>query len=204
MKCSFLRVLRTYPRLAIQSYSSTSAASYAIHKHLLQYNSLKDTEKVNLLMSHSISTEKLFSALSTMEGSLTLAMSMRNDIMKAVERKNVSSTLDAANTMQAPNTVAYLRELDAELKRWLTVAFSPDMVELKRISYRESSGEVLEKIARGESVHAVRSLSELKSRLDVNGRKACFALFSRSPALVHEPLYFIHVAFTSELSSSLK
>ena len=48
---------------------------------------------------------------------------------------------------------------------FLSSVFAVDNLKLKRITFEHSSGNVLEKVARGESVHRVRSLSELKRRL---------------------------------------
>jgi hypothetical protein len=93
-----------------------------------------------------------------------------------------------------------LREIDATLREWLRVAFNPDCLQIKRVTYDGSSGLILENIARGESVHAVRTLSELKKRLDFNGRH-CYAVFHH--ALPNRPLAFIHVAFTPELATSM-
>ena len=90
--------------------------------------------------------------------------------------------------------------MDGILREWLRVAFNPDSTAVRRVTYYDSSGAVLEHIARGESVHAVRSLSELKRRLDFDGRH-CYALFHH--ALPSEPLAFIHVAFTAALARSM-
>ena len=48
---------------------------------------------------------------------------------------------------------------------FLSSVFAVDNLKLERITFEHSSGNVLEKVARGESVHRVRSLSELKRRL---------------------------------------
>ena len=80
------------------------------------------------------------------------------------------------------------------------IAFNPDMLELKRITYETSNGAILEKIARGENVHIVRGLSDLKRRFN-NGR-CCYALFHRS--LPNEPINFIHVALSNQLLESMR
>jgi malonyl-CoA decarboxylase len=43
--------------------------------------------------------------------------------------------------------------------------FSSGFLELQRITFQHSAGALLEKIARLETVHAVRSLEDLKHRL---------------------------------------
>ena len=57
-------------------------------------------------------------------------------------------------------------KLDSLLRDYfLKPVFSIDILQLHRITFEHSSGNILEKVARGESVHRVRSLSELKRRL---------------------------------------
>jgi hypothetical protein len=94
----------------------------------------------------------------------------------------------------------YLNELNGKLKTFLSVAFSVDMVSVQRVSFETSSGMILEKIAKGEAVHSVRTLNELKKRLR-DGRR-CYALFH--VCLPQEPLAFVHVAFTDTISNSIK
>jgi hypothetical protein len=98
------------------------------------------------------------------KGGVRLAMQAREDLMSMIaERKKTK--LDTKS----------LVDLDDNLGQFLQTVFCVDALQLKRITFENSSGNVLEKVARGESVHRVRSLSELKRRLH-DGRR-CFALF---------------------------
>ena len=75
------------------------------------------------------------------------------------------------------------------------ISLCNEALQLRRITFEASSGSVLEKVARGEAVHSVRSLSVLKRRLH-NGRR-CYGLFHHSLA---EPLAFVHIALTANLA----
>lgn len=94
---------------------------------------------------------------------------------------------------------ASLKSIDKTTQDWLSVAMSLDSLKHERITFDHASGLTLEKVARGESVHRVRSLSELKRRL-YDGRR-CFGFFH--PSMGADPLVFVHVALTNEISSSL-
>jgi malonyl-CoA decarboxylase len=106
---------------------------------------------------------------------------------------------EAIKTADNDKLKVKLKSLDNAVQQWLSISLSLDTLELRRITFDSSSGLLLEKVAKGESVHRVRSLTELKRRL--HDGKRCFALFH--PSLQEEPLVFIHVGLTSELSRSL-
>jgi malonyl-CoA decarboxylase len=90
-------------------------------------------------------------------------------------------------------------QLDECVQNWLSVAFCVDSLALQQITF-DSSGSSLEIIARADTVHAVRSISALKKRLQKSRR--CYALFHQ--ALPNFPLAFIHVALTSDLANSMR
>lgn len=69
-----------------------------------------------------------------------------------------------------------LRILDAVLVEHLGSVFSRNILSHQRITFENSSGIVLEKLAEAEAVHKIRALSEMKKRLSARGRR-CFALF---------------------------
>ena len=98
--------------------------------------------------------ERLLSRVAREDG-LPFLLEMRKDLLEALSHCN-----DDAN-----GSVAALKGLDSSLKRLLEAWFSVGLLELRRITYEESGGGVLEKIARGESVHKVRGLEDLKTRL---------------------------------------
>lgn len=51
---------------------------------------------------------------------------------------------------------------------FLNSVFAVDNLRLRQVTFEHSSGNILEKVARGEAVHRVRGLSELKRRLHGN------------------------------------
>ena len=64
----------------------------------------------------------------------------------------------------------YWKEMDSELKRWLLVSFSSELLYHQQVSFDTSSGTILHKIARGESVHPVNTLSDMRRSLS-DGRR---------------------------------
>lgn len=91
--------------------------------------------------------------------------------------------------------------MDESLSDLLRLWFSVGNLELKQISWQQSTAECLEKvcismnsyvkIALYEAVHKMADWRELKQRLS-NGRR-CLGFFHKS--LPNEPLAFIHVGF---------
>ena len=55
--------------------------------------------------------------------------------------------------------------MDGSLQSLLQSTFGTGLLELKRVTYDNTSGAVLEKIAAYESVHRIASLDDLKHRL---------------------------------------
>ncbi|ORX72083.1 malonyl-CoA decarboxylase [Linderina pennispora] len=72
-------------------------------------------------------------------------------------------------------------------------------LDLKRITWG-SPAYTIEKLGEYEAVHAVKSWLDVKRRLG-NGRR-CFGFFHRSVPL--EPLVFVWVALTDEISSNVQ
>ena len=73
-------------------------------------------------------------------------------------------------------------------------------LRLRRVEFGTSSGDILDRVAKGESVHRVRTLRELKRRLH-DGRR-CVAFFHE--CLPEDPLVFIHVGLTNSIAPSLQ
>eukprot|EP00904_Undaria_pinnatifida_P004794 jgi/Undpi1/1444/HiC_scaffold_11.g04835.m1 len=116
---------------------------------------------------------------------------LRHDLLEVMSRGRRAGTAGS----DPPLAV-----LDGSLRSLLQAWFSVGFLELRRITYEDSGGALLEKIARYEAVHPVRSLSELKHRLG-RGRR-CFAFFH--PCLPEEPLVFVHVALLPEVAGSME
>ncbi len=139
----------------------------------------------------------LLKDLSRTRGALSTTFTLRNDILSLLTPSSPPNT--SSPVVNDEKVKGQLKSLDKVLQQWLSYSLSLDTLELRRITFDTSSGSILEKVARGESVHRVRSLAELKRRL--HDGKRCFGLFH--PTLPDEPLVFIHVGLTTELSKSL-
>lgn len=93
-----------------------------------------------------------------------------------------------------------LKGLEQDLKRLLAGWFDVGLLDLRRITWDESSAALLEKLIRYESVHAIESWDDLKNRLDLDRR--CFAFFH--PNMPDEPLIFVEVALVDEMSGNVQ
>ena len=91
-----------------------------------------------------------------------------------------------------------LRGLEEDLKRLLGNWFDIGFLELKRIGW-ESPAALLEKLMAYEAVHAIRSWTDLKNRLEADRR--CFAFFH--PRMPDEPLIFVEVALVAGMASDV-
>jgi malonyl-CoA decarboxylase len=89
--------------------------------------------------------------------------------------------------------------LDDDLRRFLASRFDVGMLELRRLTWRDSAA-LLERLARSEAVHAIRGWFDLKDRLDEDRR--VYAFFH--PALPDTPLAFTEVALTEETPGAIR
>ncbi len=92
-----------------------------------------------------------------------------------------------------------LAALDADLRGLLAAWFDIGFLELQRIDWN-SPASLLEKLVDYEAVHAIRSWSDMKNRLDSDRR--CYAFFH--PRMPGEPLIFVEVALVKGLSGSVQ
>jgi malonyl-CoA decarboxylase len=90
------------------------------------------------------------------------------------------------------------KELEADCKELLASWFDIGFLEMRRITW-DAPASLLERLARYEAVHEIRSWSDLKNRLDVDRR--CFAFFHA--VMPDEPLIFVEVALTDRLSGDM-
>jgi malonyl-CoA decarboxylase len=103
-----------------------------------------------------------------------------------------------ADLLEALKTDAQLQPLEADLKDLLASWFDLGFLEMRRISW-DAPASLLEKLGHYEAVHEVRGWADLKNRLDADRR--CFAFMH--PAMPDEPLIFVEVALTTEMSSEM-
>ena len=91
------------------------------------------------------------------------------------------------------------RRKTAGCSPWRAVEATIDdigFLQLERITWN-SPAALLEKLIQYEAVHAIASWGDLRNRLDSDRR--CYAFFH--PRMPMEPLIFVEVALTSQLSS---
>lgn len=92
-----------------------------------------------------------------------------------------------------------LKLVDDDLKHLLYSWFNRGFLVLKRIDW-QTPAAILEKIIAYEAVHQIQGWDDLRRRLDPKDRR-CFAFFH--PALIDEPLIFVEVALTNEISDAI-
>ncbi|MGO1692480.1 MAG: malonyl-CoA decarboxylase [Marinobacter sp.] len=92
-----------------------------------------------------------------------------------------------------------LKSLETDLRDLLATWFDIGLLQLEEISWN-SSGAMLEKLIAYEAVHAIKSWSDLKNRLDFDRR--CFAFIH--PNMPDEPLIFVEVALVNGLADNVQ
>ena len=92
-----------------------------------------------------------------------------------------------------------LARVDEDLRHLLYSWFNRGFLVLKRIDW-QTPAAILEKIIAYEAVHRIESWDDLRRRLDTRDRR-CFAYFH--PSLIDEPLIFVEVALTHEISDAI-
>jgi malonyl-CoA decarboxylase len=106
---------------------------------------------------------------------------LRADLLRFLDKDEELAVLD--------------RELESRLTAWFDIGF----LELQRITWH-SPASLLEKLIQYEAVHEIRSWNDLRNRLDSDRRLyACF-----HPRMPQEPLIFVEVALTKELSDNIQ
>ena len=91
-----------------------------------------------------------------------------------------------------------LAPLASDLHHLLGSWFNRGFLELRQITWNTSAA-VLEKLIKYEAVHAIRDWDDLRQR--VHGNRRCYGFFH--PALPNEPLIFVEVALTTNISSEI-
>uniref|UniRef100_A0A8B9U0C9 Malonyl-CoA decarboxylase, mitochondrial n=1 Tax=Anas zonorhyncha TaxID=75864 RepID=A0A8B9U0C9_9AVES len=127
----------------------------------------------------------LFQHLGRLEGGLRFLMELRGDLVEGL----------AAKAVDGP----HVKEMSGVLKNMLSEWFSTGFLNLERVTW-QSPCEVLQKISDSEAVHPVRNWVDLKRR--VGPYRRCY--FFSHCAIPGEPLIILHVALTSDISSSIQ
>ncbi|NKB21560.1 MAG: decarboxylase [Alphaproteobacteria bacterium] len=92
----------------------------------------------------------------------------------------------------------HLKTLDTDLRHLLSSWFNRGFLQFERIEWR-TPAIILEKLIAYEAVHEIKGWRDLRRRLADDRR--CFAFFH--PALADEPLIFVQVALTQDLSGHI-
>lgn len=92
-----------------------------------------------------------------------------------------------------------LKPLETDLRELLATWFDVGLLQLEEITWT-SSAAMLEKLIAYEAVHAIKSWSDLKNRLDSDRR--CFAFIH--PNMPEEPLIFVEVALVNGLAGDVQ
>ncbi|XP_010219168.1 PREDICTED: malonyl-CoA decarboxylase, mitochondrial, partial [Tinamus guttatus] len=127
----------------------------------------------------------LFQQLGRLEGGLRFLVELRADLVHGL----------ATKALDGP----HVKEMNGVLKNMLSEWFSTGFLNLERVTW-QSSCEVLQKVSDSEAVHPVRNWLDMKRR--VGSYRRCY--FFSHCAIPGEPLIVLHVALTSEISSSIQ
>lgn len=127
------------------------------------------------------SRQKLLRQLNTLADGFTFLVEMRSDIRRLMDEE------------------PRLRILDRDLKTLFEYWFDVNLLEFERITWN-SPAALLEKLMEYEDVHEISDWEDLKNRLDKDRR--CYAL--THPKMPGEPLIFVEIALTSEISGNIK
>jgi malonyl-CoA decarboxylase len=125
--------------------------------------------------------QELFRRLNRAPGGTGELVAMRADLLSAMkDRKDLAA-------------------LDRDIVHLLASWFNRGFLVLRRIDW-STPANILEKIIRYEAVHEIRDWDDLRRRIDPPDRR-CYAFFH--PTLIDEPLIFVEVALTEQISGAI-
>ncbi len=126
--------------------------------------------------------QELLRRLNQLPGSTADLVLMRKDLLKFAKEN------------------PQLAALDLDFKHLFISWFNRGFLVLRPINWR-SPANILEKIIKYEAVHSIDSWDDLRRRLEPVDRR-CFAFFH--PSMPDDPLIFVEVALTNEISNSIQ
>jgi malonyl-CoA decarboxylase len=104
-----------------------------------------------------------------------------------------------ADAIRLASGSSELRVVDEALLALFRDWFAPGNLELRRITWN-SPASLLERLMAYEAVHAIRSWTDLRHRLESDRR--CYAFFH--PRMPDEPLVFVEVALMNGVASGIE
>ena len=93
----------------------------------------------------------------------------------------------------------HLKKIDADFRHLFRSWFNRGFLTMRPLDW-STPANILEKVVSYEAVHAISNMEELRARLAPKDR-FCYAFFH--PAMEDEPLVFIEVALTVEVSANI-
>ncbi len=129
--------------------------------------------------------QELFRRLNHAPGGTKQLVAMRGDLLNCIT-ENSELKSDLIN-------------VDADFVHLFSSWFNRGFLVLERITWA-TPATILEKIIEYEAVHEIDSWEELRRRIQPSDRR-CYAFFH--PALSDDPLIFVEVALTREISHSV-
>ena len=175
------------PRGALPSFFDALAGEFAPDRAELEraYAAYRDEPTpenlIRLQRCVEAPRQELFRRLNTAPGGTAALVAMRREVLGA---------LDAHPEWKG---------IESDLEHLFGSWFNRGFLTLERIDWY-TPAVVLEKLIEYEAVHEIQGWEDLRRRLAADRR--CFAFFH--PALPHEPLIFIEVAFTKGMSASIE
>ena len=175
------------PKAALPSFFDALSAEFAPDRAELEraYTAYHDepTQENLIRLQRCVEAprQELFRRLNTAPGGTAALVAMRREVLVA---------LDAHPEWKG---------IDSDLEHLFGSWFNRGFLTLERIDWY-TPAVVLEKLIEYEAVHEIQGWEDLRRRLAADRR--CFAFFH--PALPHEPLIFIEVAFTKGMSASIE
>jgi len=138
---------------------------------------------------------QLFRATGQLEGGIKFLVDMRADILTWIrEQHDTIGESTVAGSVRLPS----LKLMNDVLRDLLGVWFSIGLLHVERVTW-SSPCDLLQRVADYESVHPVRSWTDLKSR--VGPRRRCFVF--THPSMPREPLVVLHVALTDRIAEKI-
>ena len=182
-----LAAYNALPKSALPSFFDALSGEFSPDKEELEraYQAYHDDSTQENLMRLQRCVEaprqELFRRLNTAPGGTEALVAMRREVLSMLK------------------TRPEWRGIDSDLEHLFSSWFNRGFLTLERIDWY-TPAVVLEKLIEYEAVHEIQGWEDLRRRLAADRR--CFAYFH--PALPHEPLIFIEVAFTKGMSAAIE
>jgi malonyl-CoA decarboxylase len=140
-----------------------------------------DTTAAGVYVAAEPRRQELLRRLNLAPGGTQALVRMREHLIDALARRDDLAAVD--------------RDFVHMFSSW----FNRGFLVLRRIDW-STSASVLERIIRYEAVHRINGWDDLRRRIDPPDRR-CYAFFH--PALVDDPLIFVEVALTPDISDAI-